>query len=143
MAPRGAAGCRRAGRLAWIDFHTGLGPAGVGERILAGRDDPATLVRAKAWWDSGGSTPVTSIYDGSSSSAFLTGLMWTAAYEECPQAEFTSIALEYGTVESKHFDAEYWRDPRLLELVAKVKVSVSDEANRRAFCGNVAPDLRQ
>jgi len=89
---------RRAGRLAWIDFHTGLGHAGVGERILAGRDDPATLVRAKAWWDSGGSTPVTSIYDGSSSSAFLTGLMWTAAYEECPQAEFTSIALEYGTV---------------------------------------------
>jgi 2-methylcitrate dehydratase len=42
------------------------------------------------------------------------------------------VALKYGTVESKHFDAEYWRDPRLLELVAKVKVSVSDEANQRA-----------
>jgi hypothetical protein len=89
---------RRASRLAWIDFHTGLGPNAVGERILAGRNDPATVARAKAWWDSGGSTPVTSIYDGTSSSAFLTGLMWTAAYEECPQAEFTSIALEYGTV---------------------------------------------
>lgn len=89
---------QRAARLAWIDFHTGLGPPGVGERILAGRDDPATLARAKAWWDSGGATPVTSIYDGSSTSAFLTGLMWTSAYEECPQAEFTSIALEYGTV---------------------------------------------
>jgi hypothetical protein len=89
---------RRAARLAWIDFHTGLGPPGIGERILAGRDDPATLARAKAWWDSGGTTPVTSIYDGSSTSAFLTGLMWTSAYEECPQAEFTSIALEYGTV---------------------------------------------
>ena len=43
-----------------------------------------------------------------------------------------AVALKYGTVESKHFDAAYWRDPRLLELVAKVKVSVSDEANRRA-----------
>jgi hypothetical protein len=27
----------------------------------------------------------------------LTGLMWTSAYEECPQAEYTGIGLEYGT----------------------------------------------
>jgi hypothetical protein len=87
----------RCARLAWIDFHTGLGPNGVGERIFAGRNDPAAIARAKAWWDGGGSTPVTSIYDGSSTSAFLTGLMCNVAYEECPQAEFTSIALEYGT----------------------------------------------
>lgn len=91
--------CRRAARLAWIDFHTGLGPTGVGERIYAGRgDDAGSLMRARAWWESGGDTPVTSIYDGSSTSAFLTGLMGGAAYEECPQAQFTSIALEYGTV---------------------------------------------
>ena len=43
-----------------------------------------------------------------------------------------AVALKYGTVEPKHFEAEYWRDPRLLELVQKVKVSVSEEANRRA-----------
>jgi hypothetical protein len=89
---------RRAARLAWVDFHTGLGPPGVGERILATRDDAAALGRARAWWDGGGKTPVTSIYDGSSTSAFLTGLMSNAAYEECPQAEFTGMALEYGTV---------------------------------------------
>ena len=41
---------------------------------------------------------MTSIYDGSSTSAFLTGLMWGSVYEECPQAEYTGIALEYGTV---------------------------------------------
>jgi hypothetical protein len=40
---------------------------------------------------------VTSIYDGSSASAMLTGLMWMAAYQECPEAEYTGIALEYGT----------------------------------------------
>ena len=40
---------------------------------------------------------MTSIYDGSSTSAFLTGLMWGSVYEECPQAEYTGIALEYGT----------------------------------------------
>ena len=43
-----------------------------------------------------------------------------------------AVALRYGTVETKHFEAEYWRDPQLLELVGKVKVSVSEEANRRA-----------
>jgi hypothetical protein len=85
---------RRCTRLAWIDLHTGLGPSGVGERIFACRDDAAALRRARAWWGDG----VTSIYDGSSTSALLTGLMWLAAYEECPQAEYTGIALEYGTL---------------------------------------------
>lgn len=89
---------RQARRIAWIDVHTGLGENGVGERIWAGRDEPAAVARARRWWDGGGATPVTSIYDGSSTSAFLTGLMWNAVYQECPQAEYTGIALEYGTV---------------------------------------------
>lgn len=89
---------RRAGRMAWIDLHTGLGPPGVGERIFAGRDDAATLGRARSWWGGQGATPVTSIYDGSSTSARLTGMMFSAAYDECPQAEYTGIAMEYGTV---------------------------------------------
>lgn len=89
---------RSVRRLAWIDVHTGLGPSGVGERIFACRDDAQALKRARAWWGNGGQTPVTSIYDGSSTSALLTGLMWTSAYDECPQAEYTGIALEYGTV---------------------------------------------
>jgi len=89
---------QRAARIGWIDVHTGLGPSGAGERIYAGRDDPAAVARTRAWWDGGGATPVTSIYDGSSSSAFLTGLMWNATYEECPQAEYTGIAMEYGTL---------------------------------------------
>jgi hypothetical protein len=85
-------------RMAWIDLHTGLGPNGLGERIFACADDKAAFERAKAWWGGGGTTPVTSIYDGSSTSAFLTGLMWSAAYEEMPQAEYTGLAMEYGTV---------------------------------------------
>ena len=85
---------RRCARLAWIDLHTGLGPTGVGERIWAGRDDALALRRAKAWWGE----RVTSIYDGSASAALLTGLMWNVVYEECAQAEYTGIALEFGTV---------------------------------------------
>lgn len=88
----------RAARIAWIDIHTGLGPNGVGERIYAGRDEAAAVARAREWWGGGGRTPVTSIYDGSSTSAYLTGLMWSSVYEECPQAEYTGIAMEYGTV---------------------------------------------
>ncbi len=88
----------RARHIAWIDVHTGLGPNGVGERICACRDDPVALQRARDWWSTGGATPITSFYDGSSSSALLTGLMWFATYEECPQAEFTGIAIEYGTL---------------------------------------------
>jgi len=84
---------RRCSRLAWIDLHTGLGPSGHGERIYAGRDDATSVARARAWWGD-----VTSIYDGSSTSAILTGMMWLAAYDDCPQAEYTGIALEYGTL---------------------------------------------
>ena len=89
-----AAGSRR---MAWIDLHTGLGPNGLGERIFACRDDAQAFARARAWWGGEGRTPVTSIYDGSSTSAFLTGLMWSSAYEECPDSEYTGLALEYGT----------------------------------------------
>lgn len=103
---------RRAASIAWIDVHTGLGPSGVGERIYAGRDDDAAVARARQWWDGGGRTPVTSIYDGSSSSAFLTGLMWTSIYDECPQAEYTGIAMEYGTLPVfetlQSLRAEHW-----------------------------------
>jgi hypothetical protein len=99
---------RRCERLGWIDVHTGLGPSGYGERIFACRDDAAALERAHAWWGS----EVTSIYDGSSSSALLSGLMWTGVYEECPQAEYTGIALEYGTVPMQevvfNLRAEQW-----------------------------------
>ncbi|WP_213952822.1 DUF2817 domain-containing protein [Variovorax sp. dw_954] len=88
---------QQARKIAWIDLHTGLGPNGIGERIFACRDDKAAYARANAWWGAD-KAPVTSIYDGSSTSALLTGLMMNAVYEECPQAEFTSIALEYGTL---------------------------------------------
>jgi hypothetical protein len=124
---------RRAARIGWIDVHTGLGPSGVGERIYAGRDDDTAVARARAWWDGGGATPVTSIYDGSSSSAFLTGLMWTSAYQECPQAEYTGIALEYGTLPVMEtlqaLRAEHWlhlHPEAPAALAARIKQQMKD-----------------
>jgi hypothetical protein len=83
----------RCARLGSIDVHTGLGASGVGERIFACRPDGAALARAQAWWGT-----VTSMYDGSSTSANLSGNAFEAIYAECPQAEYTGIALEYGTL---------------------------------------------
>jgi Protein of unknown function (DUF2817) len=84
----------RCSRLGWIDLHTGLGPSGHGERIFAYRNEAAALERARAWWGA----DITSIYDGSSSSAQLQGLMWGVVDQACAQARYTGIALEYGTL---------------------------------------------
>ena len=83
-----------AGTLGWIDFHTGLGPRGHGEKIYAGNDVAADIARTKAFWGH----DVTSIFDGSSTSAQVTGTNGQAAYDECPNAAFAGIALEYGTL---------------------------------------------
>jgi hypothetical protein len=85
--------CAGADHLGWIDLHTGLGPSGLGERIAALPNDPVAIQRARDWWGS-----VTSIYDGSSTSSVLTGMMFGAVYDECPNTDYTGIALEYGTV---------------------------------------------
>ncbi len=85
---------RAAAVLGWIDFHTGLGPRGHGEKIYAGRAIAADVARARAWWG----TDVTSFHDGSSTSAPLTGVNYNAAYDECPHAAYAGIALEYGTL---------------------------------------------
>jgi Protein of unknown function (DUF2817) len=82
--------CRRLG---WIDLHSGLGPSGQAERIYAGRDDDAAKHRAKAWWGN----RVTFTADGSSTSSDLHGNLWHAAYDECPQAAYAGITLEFGT----------------------------------------------
>jgi predicted deacylase len=80
-------------RLGWIDVHTGLGPCGHGEKIFSGPDDAAMLSRARRWWGA----DVTSIYEGSSTSARVEGMLCHAALDECPDTEYTGIALEYGT----------------------------------------------
>ena len=81
-------------RLVWLDVHTALGPCGHAEKILSGPNDAALVARARAWWGA----DVTSFHDGTSSSAPLTGVNFNAALEECPNAEYTGIALEYGTL---------------------------------------------
>ncbi|MFO1217705.1 MAG: M14 family metallopeptidase [Burkholderiaceae bacterium] len=117
---------QRCTRLGWIDLHTGLGPTGHGERIFACRDDAQALGRARAWWG----PQVTSIYDGSSTSALLTGMMWMAVYEDCPQAEYTGIALEYGTVPANEV-VDALRADQWLELHPQASAAQRDAIKRR------------
>lgn len=42
-----------------------------------------------------------------------------------------AVALMHGTLEERHFDNDYLNDPTLLDLVQKVRVRASEEANRR------------
>jgi hypothetical protein len=82
-----------AERIAVIDYHTGLGPRGYGERIGDGKEGDPGWDRAMDWWGD-----VTSADDGSSSSAPLYGVSLEAWVQQLPHAAVTAIALEYGTL---------------------------------------------
>ncbi|MCU1371953.1 MAG: hypothetical protein JWO77_3147 [Ilumatobacteraceae bacterium] len=82
-------------RAAIIDLHTGLGPWGHGELISSEPPDSAAHARQADWWGD-----VTSLHDGSSVSALLSGDWLAAAPELAPATEITGIAIEYGTVDS-------------------------------------------
>jgi hypothetical protein len=88
-----------ATRVAIVDLHTGLGPWGHGELIShVGIDHPG-YQRGSTWWGE-----VHSMVDGDSVSANLSGDWLAAADRLLSEAdvgiEVTSVALEYGTVDT-------------------------------------------
>jgi len=82
-----------AGKVAVIDYHTGLGPWGYGEQILTDRRGSAAFARAAEWWGAA----ITSPADGTSTSADITGDNLGALGALLPHAEVTGMALEFGT----------------------------------------------
>jgi hypothetical protein len=83
-----------ARHIGWIDIHTGLGPNGHGEKIYVGRNAAPDIARANAWWGADVFTP----FSGQSASADISGPVLAAVYDECPQAQATPMALEFGTL---------------------------------------------
>ena len=58
---------------------------------------------------------------------------WTPATRETADHSMpytVAVALIYGKVESQHFDDNYLRDPQILALARRVKVAISEEADR-------------
>ncbi len=82
-----------ARRVAVIDFHTGLGPFGHGELICAVPATARSYARAHAWYGD----EMTSPEGGTSTSAVVVGIMTDSFPQELPDAEVTSVAIEYGT----------------------------------------------
>ncbi len=118
-----------ARHIAWIDLHTGLGPPGKGERILSARNDAEGLADAQAMWGD----DVTSFFQQSSVSANVSGSMLDAIQQECAQADFNAITIEYGTQPLKTvlaaLRAEQWlhNNPRTsLRKAAAIKRQMLD-----------------
>jgi len=84
----------KARHVAVIDYHTGLGPRGHGERICVHAPESESLARAGQWYND----DITSPSLGSSSSVELFGVNLTAMEKALPHARMTGIALEYGTL---------------------------------------------
>lgn len=74
-----------------IDLHTGLGPSGVGEAIFSGPDADHAIAKALFGDD------ITSISDGTSTSAMVGGTVVDGAREELRDSRLSMITLEYGT----------------------------------------------
>jgi len=83
----------RARRVAVIDYHTGLGPYGHGEKIVIHRHGSAALVRARDWYGD-----ITSTSLGTSNSSDVVGDLLTGLEQALPGVELTGMALEYGVL---------------------------------------------
>jgi len=82
-------------RVAILDLHTGLGPWGHGELISSEHHGTPAYERSTRWWGD-----VTSMLDGDSVSARLEGDWLAAADQFSPGTEITSVAIEYGVIDS-------------------------------------------
>lgn len=82
----------RARRIAIIDYHTGLGPYGHGEKIVIHPPGSAALTRARDWYGDA----VTSTFLGTSNSSAVLGDLLTGLEAALPGVEVTGMALEYG-----------------------------------------------
>ena len=81
-----------AERVAVIDYHTGLGPYGHGERIVTHPAASAAFSRARQWYGDN----ITSTSLGTSRSSEISGDLLLGLEEALPQTEVTTMALEYG-----------------------------------------------
>jgi hypothetical protein len=84
-------------RLAVIDYHTGLGPPGHGERIAMHDPDGPGFARAQRWFDG----DVTSTHAGTAVTVPLSGTVLDGIERRYPAIEVTAIALEFGTIDNR------------------------------------------
>ncbi|HLS68537.1 MAG TPA: M14 family metallopeptidase [Kiloniellales bacterium] len=79
--------------IAVLDYHTGLGPYGYGERIVEHLPETEGYLRASQWFEE----DITSAEAGTSASAALVGSNGTGIMRRAEHGRYTWITLEYGT----------------------------------------------
>jgi hypothetical protein len=85
---------RGAGRVAILDYHTGLGPWGYCEEIVVAPPASEQFQRAGRWYGAAITSPLAG---GESTSADIAGDGLSFATSLLGQAEFTGMAMEFGT----------------------------------------------
>ena len=124
-----------ATHIGWIDIHTGLGPYGHGEKIYPGRNAPADLALARAWWGADVFAP----FDGQSASADVSGPVVSTVYDECPQAAAALMGLEFGTLPDQEvlqcLRADTWlrKHP---EAPAELAQTIRQQMRDAFYCDN-------
>lgn len=110
---------RQAGRIAWVDVHTGLGERGAGVMLVIEADDRTAAAASALWGDI--------IRIPSDDFPFVPqGALVAAASKMTPWAEVTAGALEFGT-----------------EPVARVADSMIERFRLTAFSSPDAPEAAQ
>ncbi|MEQ8603875.1 MAG: DUF2817 domain-containing protein [Marivibrio sp.] len=85
-------------RLAVLDYHTGLGPPGYGERIAMHDPASAAMARLDSWF--GGD--VTSTHAGTAVTVPLSGTILDGIERRYADAAVSAAALEFGTIDNRH-----------------------------------------
>jgi len=95
-------------QVAFIDFHTGLGPSGHGELIVNCAKESLEYKRAMAWWGA----RVKSTKAEEAASADLFGTLKLSLSAALPDTQVTAASLEFGTCGPLHvflaLQAENW-----------------------------------
>jgi len=95
LLDRHLAGVRR---LAVVDYHTGLGPPGHGERIAMHAPDGPAMARLRAWFDG----DVTSTHAGTAVTVPLSGTILDGIERRYADMAVSAVALEFGTIDNRH-----------------------------------------
>lgn len=82
-----------ANRVAFVDIHTGLGPFGQGELFCRFPVESAAFKRMTSWWGD----RVTPAMNSNAAADSLTGTTVVAVSDMLPEAEVSSVTLEFGT----------------------------------------------
>ncbi len=97
-----------ATRVVFVDLHTGLGPFGYGEIMVAAPPGSTEHERARTWWGE----RAKSVDAGEAATSFLTGTTRSALDDLRSSSEVTAATLEFGTVPAvtvlRAMQAENW-----------------------------------